>query len=72
MPDPPLIDFGHLTPAERIELAEQLWDSLPLEAIEPTDSQLKELLQRRAELEADGDLGEAWETVLDEIEKRGA
>jgi putative addiction module component (TIGR02574 family) len=24
----PLFDFSHLSPAERIELAERLWDSL--------------------------------------------
>lgn len=72
MRDAPLIDFSHLTPAERIELAEQLWDSLPMEAIEPTDAQIEELRRRRAELEANGDPGEPWEKVLDEIEKYGA
>lgn len=72
MRDTPIFDFSHLTPAERIELAEQLWDSLPIDAIKPTDAQVKELLLRRAELESDGDLGEPWETVLDEIEKQGA
>ena len=67
----PLFDFSHLTSAERIELAEQLWDSLADEAIGPTDTQMTELQRRRAELEADGDLGEPWEAVLDEIEERG-
>lgn len=68
----PLFDFSHLSPAERIELAEQLWDSLTEEAVGPTDAQVTELRRRRAELTADGDPGEPWEAVLDEIEERGA
>ena len=67
----PIIDFSHLTPAERIELAEALWDSLEPTAVAPDDDQLAELRRRRADLEADGDLGEPWESVLDEIEARG-
>lgn len=67
----PIIDFSHLTPAERIELAEALWDSLEPTAVAPDDDQLAELRRRRADLEADGDLGEPWESVLDEIEERG-
>jgi hypothetical protein len=48
----PISDFSHLSPAERIELAEQL----------------AELRRRWAALEADGDPGEPWEAVLDRIE----
>lgn len=68
-----IIDFSHLTPAERIELAEQLWDSLePRERAETAlaGEQLAELRRRRAALDADGDPGEPWEAVLDEIEAR--
>ena len=68
----PLIDFSHLSPAERIELAEQLWDSVEPTAVEPTAAQLAELRRRRAELATDGDPGEPWERVMDEIEERGA
>lgn len=68
----PIIDFSHLTPAERIELAGQLWDSLEPEAVAPDEAQILELRRRRAELEVDGDLGEPWEQVIDEIEERGA
>lgn len=69
-----IIDFSHLTPAERIELAEQLWDSLEpreREAVLPADEQLDELRRRRAALDADGDPGEPWETVVDRIDTRG-
>lgn len=68
----PIIDFSHLTPAERIELAEQLWDSLEPGALELDDALTAELRRRRAELEVGGDLGEPWTEVLDEIEERGA
>ena len=68
----PIIDFSHLTPAERIELAEQLWDSLSPDAVAPDEGVTAELQQRRAALEADGDPGEPWEQVLDEIDERGA
>jgi putative addiction module component (TIGR02574 family) len=68
----PILDFSHLTPDERIELAEQLWDSLEPSAVGPDDEQLAELRRRRAELAADGDPGEPWEQVLDEIAERGA
>ena len=68
-----IIDFSHLTPAERIELAEQLWDSLePRDRAEMAraDEQTAELRRRRAALDEDGDPGEPWEAVLDQIEAR--
>ena len=67
----PLFDFSHLSPAERIELAEQLWDSLEPSVAPLTDEQAAELRHRRAALEADGDPGEPWEQALDDIERRG-
>jgi putative addiction module component (TIGR02574 family) len=69
----PISDFSHLSPAERIELAEQLWDSLEpseREDTAPAAEQLAELCRRRAALEADGDPGEPWEAVLDRIESK--
>jgi putative addiction module component (TIGR02574 family) len=68
----PNFDFSHLTPAERIELAEQLWDSLPEDAVGPSAEQIAELRRRRAELATDGDPGQPWREVLDEIRERGA
>jgi putative addiction module component (TIGR02574 family) len=67
----PLFDFSHLSPAERIELAEQLWNSLEPSATVLTDDQAAELRRRRAELDADGDPGEPWEQALDGIERHG-
>ena len=68
----PILDFSHLTPDERIELAEQLWDSLPVSKQQPTEPVLDELRRRRAALEADGDPGEPWDLVVKEIGERGA
>lgn len=51
----PILDFSHLTPEGRIELAEQLWDSIDSEAVQPADEQVAELLRRRAELAGDED-----------------
>lgn len=65
----PLFDFSHLSAAERIELAEQLWDSLDPSATTLSNEQAAELRQRRAALEADADPGEPWEQALDEIER---
>ena len=67
----PLFDFSHLSPAERIELAERLWDSLEPAAAPLSAAQAAELRQRRAALEVDTDPGEPWQQALDEIEKHG-
>ena len=67
----PILDFSHLTPEERIELAEQLWDSLEPQEVGPTTEQVAELRRRRGALEADGDPGEPADRVLDEIAERG-
>jgi putative addiction module component (TIGR02574 family) len=68
----PIFDFSHLTPAERIELAEQLWDSLEPQSIEMAPDQAAELRRRRAALTKDGAPGQPWQEALDEIEERGA
>ncbi len=66
----PIFDFSHLSAAERIELAERLWDSLePLpDAVDPALA--ADLRQRRATLAADGQLGAPGDSVLDEIAAR--
>lgn len=71
MKRPTIMDFGHLTPAERMELAEQLWDSLADIDTPLTEPQVNELRRRRAALAADTDGGVPWEPLLDEIERHG-
>ena len=68
----PIFDFSHLTPEERIELAEQLWDSLEPARLPLGAADADELRRRRAALAADGALGEPWRDVLDELESNGA
>lgn len=57
-------DYGKLSVAQRIELAEELWDSIPEFAEIPlTDAQRAELDRRLADLEEHPDAGEPWEAV---------
>ena len=65
------IDITRLTPQERIELAEDLWDSLTEDDIELTSDQVAELERRRNRLERDGSRGRPWRQVLDELDQRG-
>ena len=65
-------DYSDLTPAERIELAMELWDSLPDDSDEPplTEAQKVILRERLEDLRRDPDAGSAWEDVRGRIERR--
>lgn len=67
----PPFDIKRLTPRERIELAEQLWDSLVEDEIELTPEQAAELERRRDRLAREGPKGRPWREVLNEFDKRG-
>ena len=67
----PVIDFTHLSPAERIQLAEDLWDSLPSEALPLTPAQAGELRRRREALRVDPSPGQDWQEALRDIERGG-
>ena len=57
-------DFSKLSVTERIELAGELWDSIPESAdISLTDAQRAELDRRLEDLELHPDDGEPWEVV---------
>jgi putative addiction module component (TIGR02574 family) len=67
----PVFDFSHLSPEERIQLAEELWDSL-----EPTNLPLPEELgaelDRRLERHReDPNRGRPAEDVLRDFEQHG-
>ena len=64
------IDIAKLSPKERLELLEELWDSLSPEAIAMTDAQTKELDRRLDELDREGPVGIPWNEVLDRIHNR--
>jgi putative addiction module component (TIGR02574 family) len=66
----PIFDFSHLTPEERIQLAEDLWDSLPVAPIHLTDAERAELDRRLALHDAAPDRGRPWREVMDELEDR--
>lgn len=69
---PPVLDFSHLSPDQRIELAEQLWESLDPAGLGPSAADAELLRGRRAELAADGDPGEPWRQTIQELKQRGA
>ena len=64
------IDIATLSPRERLELLEKLWDSLSPETIAMTDAQTKELDRRLDELDREGPVGIPWNEVLDRIRNR--
>jgi putative addiction module component (TIGR02574 family) len=61
-----------LSAAERLELIEELWDSLDEEdeALALTDAQREDLERRLAEAEADPTGGSPWEEVRERIRRR--
>ena len=57
-------DYSKLSVAERIQLAEELWDSIPESAdVTLSDAQKAELDRRLEDLERHPDAGEPWEVV---------
>ena len=68
----PGIDVQGMTPQQRLELLEKIWDSLTEDPnnIPLTDSQRQELDRRLDDFEQDGEKGIPWEEVLDRIRRR--
>jgi putative addiction module component (TIGR02574 family) len=60
----PVIDIDKLSPAERLELLERLWDSLSDQDVPLTASQREELQARLDDLDREGPHGIPWEEVL--------
>jgi putative addiction module component (TIGR02574 family) len=80
-----LFDFSDLTPAERLQLAQDLWDSVDsaadIDVLPLTEEQRAELDHRLDDLKANPDEGSPWpdvkKRVLDKLKdgsrrKRGA
>ena len=70
----PLFDFRHLTPTERIQLADELWESLANkpEVLPLTKAQSEELDRRIEAYRKDPGAAIPWREALAEIEKSGA
>jgi putative addiction module component (TIGR02574 family) len=66
------IDIEKLSPEQRLELLEQLWESLSEmpEAVPMTDAQREELDRRLDDLDREGPVGIPWNEVLDRIRSR--
>jgi putative addiction module component (TIGR02574 family) len=66
------IDLNTLSVSERIQLVEDLWDSIAAETGEVplTDAQIAELGRRFADMERDPKAGDSWEVVRARIQKR--
>ena len=63
------IDISRLSPSERLQLVEELWDSLNPSDIPLTPAQAKELDRREALHRENPQRGRPWREVLDEIER---
>ena len=63
------IDINKLSPEERLDLIEELWDSLSEDPanIPLTEAQAKELDRRLEEMDKDSSLGIPWDTVMARI-----
>jgi len=70
----PLLDFSHLTPDERIDLAEALWNSLATtpESVSLTVAQEEELDRRLEDYRRDRNPGTPWREALRRIAEPGA
>jgi putative addiction module component (TIGR02574 family) len=64
----PALDIEELTPEERLELIERLWDSLSDDEVPLTDPQRQELDHRLDALDREGPVGIPWEQVRDEMD----
>jgi len=66
------VDISRLTPEERSELLDQIWDSLAStpDAVVLTDAQREELDRRLDEIDRDGPTGIPWDEVMRRIRSR--
>ena len=61
------LDIDTLTPEERLDLIERLWDSLSDDDVPLTDAQREELDRRLDALDREGPVGIPWEQVYEEL-----
>ncbi len=68
----PNLNIKELSRDERLDLIEELWDSLvaPPTELALTDAQREELDRRLEEMDRDDNLGIPWDEVVSQIRKR--
>lgn len=71
MRNTPIIDIDRMAPADRLQLIEELWDSLSgaAEAIPLTEAQKSELDRRLDVVDRGDDTGIPWSDVLARLRK---
>jgi putative addiction module component (TIGR02574 family) len=67
----PIFDFSHLSPEERIQLAEDLWDSLQPADVPLSDDLGAELDRRLERHRQDPGRGRPADDALRDVEQRG-
>jgi putative addiction module component (TIGR02574 family) len=67
----PIFDFSHLSPEERIQLAEELWDSLEPADVPLSDDLGADLDRRLERHRRDPGRGRPADDVLRDVEQRG-
>ena len=73
----PAFDYRHLSLDERLQLVEDIWDSIAQDAnvradvLPVSEAQRAELLRRVADADAHPDDGIPWEQVRSELFQRG-
>ena len=68
----PQLDYSHLSPEERLQLVEDLWDSIALgapESVPIPESHAQELDRRLGALERGETTTRPWREVLDGIDQ---
>jgi putative addiction module component (TIGR02574 family) len=66
-----LQELMHLSPAERVEIAQELWDSVEEADLPPlTPAQMEEIHRRIAEHERDPSRAIPWEDVRERLRAR--
>jgi putative addiction module component (TIGR02574 family) len=64
-------DYSHLTPAERILLAEDLWDSVAEHDVPPLTAEQQAELERRLAIADRGDMPySSWQDVKQRLTRR--
>jgi putative addiction module component (TIGR02574 family) len=66
----PAIDYSHMTPAEKLDLIGEIWDSMEADAIPLTDAQAAELDSRLAMLAENPKDGRDGYEVLADLRRR--
>ena len=66
----PELEIDRLTPEERLELIERLWDSLSSDQVDLTSAQQAELDRRLDDLDARPEAAMSWDEALRRLRER--